>query len=348
MSNSKFTTIRQAKKLAKKKLIKGKYQWLTSGAEDELTTNKNIKDLNRIKIIPNVLKKIKSINYNKKFLGKNIRSPIILSPMGHQSQFHKLGETEMAKGISNYGTVGFFSTQSRFDFNYIRKRNKNCLLVWQIFLFGEKKWILEEIKKAEKNNSLAIAICLDGSIRSHRYNDRETFYDARKYGVFKIKLPPDQTKDRSYGWEIIKWIKSKTKLPIILKGIINYKDVKIAIKYGIRNIWISNHGGRMLNTGISSAEALIKIKKKINKKIFIIVDGGVSRGSDIIKYLCLGADVVGIGRPAIYGLTLNGYKGVNEIFQILESEFRSAMINAKFSSLKDLNSNKISHNIEEY
>ena len=145
-----------------------------------------------------------------------------------------------------------------------------------------------------------------------------------------------------------KWIKSKTKLPIILKGIINYKDVKIAIKYGIRNIWISNHGGRMLNTGISSAEALIKIKKKINKKIFIIVDGGVSRGSDIIKYLCLGADVVGIGRPAIYGLTLNGYKGVNEIFQILESEFRSAMINAKFSSLKDLNSNKISHNIEEY
>ena len=125
-------------------------------------------------------------------------------------------------------------------------------------------------------------------------------------------------------------------------------DVKIAIKYDIKNIWISNHGGRMLNSGISSAEALIKIKKKINKKIFIIVDGGVNRGSDIIKYLCLGADIVGIGRPAIYGLTLNGYKGVNEIFQILESEFRSAMINAKFSSLKDLNSNKISHNIEEY
>ena len=108
MSNSKFTTIRQAKKLAKKKLIKGKYQWLTSGAEDELTTNKNIKDLNRIKIIPNVLKKIKSINYNKKFLGKNIRSPIILSPMGHQSQFHKLGETEMAKGISKLWYCRFF------------------------------------------------------------------------------------------------------------------------------------------------------------------------------------------------------------------------------------------------
>ena len=268
--------------------------------------------------------------------------------MGHQSQFHKLGETEMAKGISKYGTIGFFSTQSRFDFNYIRKRNKKSMLIWQLFLFGEKKWLLNEIRKAEKYNSLAIAICLDGSIRSHRYNDRESKYDARKYGTFKIKPPPDQTKDREYGWEIIKWMKSKTKLPIILKGILNYKDVKIAIKHGIKNIWISNHGGRMLNSGISSAEALIKIKKKIKKKLFIIVDGGVSRGSDILKYLCLGADIVGVGRPAIYGLTVNGYKGVENIFNILESEFRTAMINAKFSSLKELNLSKISHTIKEY
>ena len=143
-------------------------------------------------------------------------------------------------------------------------------------------------------------------------------------------------------------MKSKTKLPIILKGILNYKDVKIAIKHGIKNIWISNHGGRMLNSGISSAEALIKIKKKIKKKLFIIVDGGVSRGSDILKYLCLGADIVGVGRPAIYGLTVNGYKGVENIFNILESEFRTAMINAKFSSLKELNLSKISHTIKEY
>ena len=348
MLYNKFTTVRQAKKLAKTKLIEGQYQWLISGAEDEFTTDKNIEDLNKIKIIPNVLRKIRSVDYNRKFLGKTIKSPLILAPMGHQSQFHRMGETEMAKGIHEYGTIGFFSTQSRYDFNYIREKNKNSMLVWQIFLFGEKKWILNEIKKAENNNSLAIAICLDGSTRSHRYNDRESFYDARKFGVFKITPPPDQTKDRNYDWEIIKWIKGKTKLPIILKGILNYKDVKIAIKYGIKNIWISNHGGRMLNSGISSAEALIKIKKKIKKKIFIIVDGGVNKGSDIIKYLCLGADIVGIGRPAIYGLTLDGHKGVSKIFEILESEFRSAMINAKFSSLEDLKPNKISHNIKEY
>ena len=348
MSNHKFTTIREAEKLSKKKLKKGTFMWLSSGSEDEVTSNKNIDDLNKIKIIPNVLKKIKSTNYSTFFLNKKIKSPLILSPMGHQSQFHKLGEIEMAKGIEKYGSIGFFSTQSRYDFHLIREKNKNCSLVWQVFLFGNKNWILEQIKKAEKNNSLAIALCLDGSIRSHRYGDRETRYDARKHGIFKIKSPPNQNKERQYDWDIIRWIKSKTKLPIILKGIINYKDVQIALKLGIKYIWISNHGGRMLNSGISSVEALIKIKKIFKDRIFIIADGGVRRGSDVLKYLCLGANIVGIGRPAIYGLTINGYKGVKQVFDILESEFRSSMINSKFANLKSLNLKKVSHNISIY
>ena len=98
--------------------------------------------------------------------------------MGHQSQFHKLGETEMAKGIGNYGTIGFFSTQSRFDFNYIRKRNKKSMLIWQLFLFGEKKWLLNEIRKAEKYNaSLSNTLMLVGNALDPELLESENIFE---------------------------------------------------------------------------------------------------------------------------------------------------------------------------
>ena len=147
-----------------------------------------------------------------------------------------------------------------------------------------------------------------------------------------------------FDWEIIKWIKKKSDKPLILKGIISADDAKLAIKYKADSIWISNHGGRMFNSGISSGEALISIKKNISKKIPIIVDGGVRRGSDIIKYLCLGANFVGIGRPAIYGLVLNGSKGVENIFNILNSEFQTNIFNGGFKSYQEINIKRIIKN----
>ena len=209
-------------------------------------------------------------------------------------------------------------------------------MVWQIFLFGNKEWILNEIKRAENYGSVAIALCLDAPIRSHRFKDRESRYDARKYGKMR-RLSQNPSYALRYDWSIIKWIKSKTKKPIILKGIINLHDAYKAKKYKISTLWISNHGGRMFNSGISSGEALKFIRSKIGKKITIIVDGGVTKGTDIIKYLCLGANFVGIGKPAIYGLTIDGHKGVKQIFDILTSELKTASLNGGFKNLKDFN-----------
>ncbi len=334
----KFSSIRELFMLAHKKFSKGLCEWVNSGAEDDLTVNRNIEYLNKIQIYPEVLKKRENLNFKKDFYGKDISSPLILSPMGHQTQFHKDGEIEMCKGINNYGSISFFSTQSRIKLDDVRDKNKNANLVYQIFLFGNKDWIKNEINRAERNKCLAIAICVDASIRSFRYSDRESGYDARKFGRRTLKEPPDPSKDLSYDWAIISWIKKQTSLPLIVKGLINVSDVKKCVDLGVNGIWISNHGGRMFNSNISSVEALIDTRTLIkNKKVLVISDSGVRRGSDIVKFLCLGSDFVGIGRPAIWGLGLDGNRGVTNVFKHLHEELYVSSINGGFSNFKDYN-----------
>ena len=332
----KFKTIQQAQLLAKKKLSKGTFNWLIAGAEDNFTEKLNIQDLNEIKIIPKILKNTYNLKIKKNFLNFKLPSPIILSPMGHQTQFHKNGEIEMSKGCKKYDTLSFFSTQGRIKLSEIKSNTQNNKLIWEIFPFGDKSWIEKEIKNAEINKCLAVSFCFDANIRSHRYIDSETGYDARKHGRRTMKVSPNPSLSRKYDWDFLSWVKKKTNLMIIPKGLINLDDIIKADKILGKYLWISNHGGRMFNSGITPISVLHKIKKKkIKLRSKLIVDGGVRRGSDILKYLCLGADLIGVGRPAVFGLAINGSEGVKDIFKILESEMKTAMINGGFSSYKD-------------
>ena len=344
MKNNDFVTLREAESFAKKKINKKTFDWLQSGSEDNYTSNKNIVDLEKLKIKPFHLRKVGKINLNCEFFGKKISSPLILSPMGHQTQFHKKGEIETAKGAEIINTISFFSTQGRMSLKDIRKNNLKSNLCWTIFPFGNKSWIKKEIDNAEKNKCLAIALCIDANVRSHRYLDREARYDAREFGGRTNPVPPNPSIALDYDWDLVRFIKSKTKLPLILKGVLSYEDAIMCIKLNVDGIWISNHGGRMFNSGISGVESLLEIKKKISKKklkIKILVDGGVRKGSDILKLLCLGADFIGIGRPAIYGLILNGSNGVKNIFNILNNELKTSMQNGGFKNFKDCKASRI-------
>mgnify|MGYP006134307483 CR=1 FL=1 len=335
MKNKLFVTLREAEKIAKNKISSKIFDWLQSGVEDNHTYLKNFDDLKNIKIKPSHLNKFKKLSTESIFFNNKISSPILLSPMGHQTQFHKTGEIEMARGASKAQTIAFFGTQSRMKLSEIRKANKNALIGWTIFPFGDKQWIKNQIISAEKNKCVAIAVCIDANTRSHRYSDRESGYDARKVGKRTNPISPNPMLATSYDWGLIKFIKKNSSLPIIIKGIVTAEDAKNAIKYKADGIWISNHGGRMFNSGISCVDSIKDVMKKLKKKkLIIIVDGGVRKGSDIIKYMCLGADFVGVGRPAIHGLINNGHKGVEKIFEVLKKELLTSMINGGFKDFK--------------
>jgi isopentenyl diphosphate isomerase/L-lactate dehydrogenase-like FMN-dependent dehydrogenase len=331
---TKFVTLREAEKFAKKKIDNKIFNWLQSGAEDNCTYKKNFEDLSKIRIKPKHLNAVKNINTECNFFGKIIQSPLILSPMGHQTQFHKDGEIKTFMGVSSANSISFFSTQGRISLDDIREKNKKGKLGWTIFPFGDKNWIKKEIRSAEKNKCLAVVVCIDANVRSWRYQDREARYDARSVGRRTNPIPQNPSLAVNYNWDLISFIKKKTKLPVIVKGILTLEDAKEAIRCKADGIWISNHGGRMFNSGISGVEALIEIKDNLkkNSKTKIIVDGGVRKGSDVIKYLCLGADFVAIGRPAIHGLICDSNKGVEKIFNILNNEIKTSMINGGFKN----------------
>ena len=247
--------------------------------------------------------------------------------------------------MNNANIIGAFTTQGRHSFDQIKNKYKNINAIWQIFPFGDLDWIERQIKLAEKNNAIAISICLDAPSRSHRYDDRETRYDARKFGknYNKIKNNPDYF--FNYDWSLIKKIKRMTILPVIPKGIMSKEDLNYALKNGADGLWISNHGGRFFNSGISTVSFLNSIQKELkiikNKKI-IIVDGGVRRGSDVIKYLCMGADIIAVGRPFLYGLISYGSLGVQNTYSILSSEFYNNCNNGGFKKIEDFNITRIS------
>lgn len=331
-----FSTIGQAENFAKKKIRLGTYYWLNSAAEDGYTAKKNFSDLQSIKIIPKILTKNYDISLKSRVFGNEIDTPIILSPMGHQTQFSKNGEISTGLGTSKENILSFFSTQGRIGFHQIRKKVPRSKMIWQIFPFGNKKWVEQQIKLAVDHNSLALCFCFDAPVRSHRYLEREINYDARNYGKRMFPVSPDPSFALQYDWDFLKWVKSKTSLKIIPKGLINLDDINRCVKLGIKHLWISNHGGRMFNSGISPVEILKKIQH-LRGKNTIFVDGGVRKGSDILKYLCLGANYVGVGRPAMYGLICGGSNGVKRIFEILKSELMTSMYNGGFRSLKDMN-----------
>jgi len=330
-------TLRELEFFAKKKSQKGTFDWLNAGAEFGRTMKINEDAFKNVEIIPNLFNDTSNLDTSTSFFGHKLSMPIVISPMGHQTQFHKNGEAELAEGTKSESILLSFSTQGRMTLKQIKKKFPEGKFIWDFFPFGPRKWIKEQILDAKKNGAVGIALTIDAPVRSVRYLDREARYDARKHGKFFKSMPPDISYARKLKSEDLKWMKEYCgKLPFLIKGILSSNDANIAVKNGADVVWVSNHGGRMLESCYSSLKALVAIKKDIKENTTFFFDSGVRSGSDIIKAFGLGANVVGIGRPAIYGLILAGKKGVKHMLTLVREELESAMINSSVSKIKDI------------
>ena len=338
-------TIRELEAFAKKKVPKGTFNWLNAAAENGNTKIINEEVFKKVEMIPSFFKDTSRLDLSTKFYSNKLSMPLIISPMGHQTQFHPNGEAELAIGTKSENILLSFSTQGRMPLALIKKKHPQGKFIWDFFPFGPKKWIKEQIMDAKKAGAVGCALTVDAPIRSVRYLDRETKYDARKHGKFYKPMPPDISYGRKLKSEDLKWMKEYCgKTPFIVKGILSSHDANIAIKNGADVIWVSNHGGRMLESCYSSLKALIEVKKNVKKKIPIFFDSGVRSGSDILKAIALGADIVGLGRLAIYGLIAGGKIGVQHMLSLLREELETAMINSGFACIDDISRKNINLN----
>ncbi len=335
-------TLREIELFSRELCINKKaFDWMLSASEDGWTDKWNKEIFKTIALIPRILNDVSTIDIRSNFLKlKSLELPVIVSPLGHLTQFHEDGEIELAMGMQNVDTLLCISTQTRIKLSEIKRSAPKSRLMWQVYFYGDRSWVLNQVNEAIDLGVEAICVCVDAPIRPVRYLDREIRYDARHFGRRTQEPVQSMLQNSKTTWADIEWLKSSIKKPLILKGILAPEDALIAKKMGIDAVWVSNHGGRQLNSGLSPLEVIRDIRIIVGEDFPLILDGGIRSGSDVVKAIALGSNIVGIGRTALFGLIHSGSSGVNLTFNYLREEIIACMamcgIN-KVDNIKKLN-----------
>jgi len=323
---------------ARKNLESPIFDFFYGGAGDEISLNENCSSYNHIKLIPKILRGITHSDITTSIFGQSVSCPIMIAPMAFQKLCHPKGELETAKGSKLANILMISSLYSTSPLKEII--SETLLKPWfQLYLLKDRGLTKGIIELADSLGCSALVLTVDAPIYGKR--ERELRNPINK----DILLPDllaicDQLGsieklskatqlsaflEPSLSWKDVEWIRTMTKMPIILKGILSPEDAYLALEHGVKGIIVSNHGGRQLDTTVPTIYALPKIVGSVNGKIDIFIDSGIRRGIDILKALALGAKAVLVGRPIIWGLTSDGASGVYDILCLLQEELKLAM-----------------------
>ncbi|MFZ0634046.1 MAG: alpha-hydroxy acid oxidase [Candidatus Acidiferrales bacterium] len=328
--------------LAKKRLPKALFEHTAGGAEDEITLRDNVAAFQRLKIIPRVLRNITDRKTDTTVLGQPVSFPVLIAPMACLRRFHPQGELAVARAASKAGTISIISTGACYGFKKIAEAARGSAWL-QLYAYRDKAVTQGLVEGAEAAGYKAICITVDvpvdgnreRDVRNRYYYPREMLYqNLKELGVKGVSREMNEAELLAFAgrklrvaltWEYLEWLKTITKLPLVLKGILSPQDAARAVSSGINGIIVSNHGGRQLDGSPASIDALSEIAKAVDGHIEIFLDSGIRRGTDVLRAVALGARAVLLGRPCAWALTVDGERGVSRVLEILQKEFSTAM-----------------------
>lgn len=346
----KIINLYELEKEASKKIAKGAFGYVQSGAEDEITLRNNTSSFDKKQIVPNGLTGLDSVDLKTKFLGIDLTSPIILAPMAAHGLVHKEADKATIKGTYKAGTIMSVSTYSSVLIGDIAKSEPNAPFFFQIYMTKDSGFNEFMIKKAKDAGAKAIIITIDAGTAGNRESDlRNNYnYSVQTPNVLEFYKGKNMTQSqaralrkRGFSGEDITFIKKIGGLPVLVKGIQSPEAAEVAIAAGADGLWVSNHGGRQLDGAPASFDMLPLIARVVDKRVPIVFDSGVRRGTHVFKALASGADIVAIGRPALYGLILGGSDGVEDVFQHLNKELTIAMTLAGTKNIEEVKKNQL-------
>ena len=329
---------------AKEKMPAGAFGYIQSGAGGEETLRKNVSSFSNYSIVPRFLNDVSTLDTSVKLFGHTYPSPLLIAPVGMQKIAHEEGEIATAKAAAALGIPFIQSTVSGFSIEEVAEATGDSPKWFQLYWSSTNDEIgYSMVKRAEEAGFEAIVLTVDTVMMGWREEDVRNQYSPLKLGfgkanyetdpVFLSSIPTndfdsiiqgilDNVYHPTLSWAKVMELKKRTSLPILLKGILHPEDAKLAIENGIDGIIVSNHGGRQLDGVITSIDALPAIVEAVGGKIPVLLDSGVRRGTDVVKALALGADAVLIGRPFVYGLAVDGQKGVERVLENILQEMK--------------------------
>ena len=325
-----------------------------SGAGDETTLRDNRLAINRYQLRPRMLVDVSQRDLTTTILGQSLASPILIAPMAFQCLAYPQGEIATAEAAASNSVVMVLSTMSTKSLEAVAAQRQNIPQWFQLYIHRDRALTQALVQRAEAAGYGALCLTVDAPVLGKRESDRrnqftlpKTMELANLVSMADLAIPKTteesglfayftQQIDPSVTWKDLEWLQSITTLPVIVKGILRGDDGLKAYEHGAKGIIVSNHGGRQLDGAIATFDALPEIVAMVGDKLDILVDGGIRRGTDILKALVLGAKAVLVGRPILWGLAAEGTKGVAHVLKLLTEELDLAMALSGCASIKNI------------
>jgi 4-hydroxymandelate oxidase len=330
---------------ARNRLDDNAWAYFSGGAADEITVRANRSAWDAIGLQPRVLRAVAGGHTRIELLGRTLAHPVLLAPVAFQRMAHADGELATALAASALGAGLVLSTQSSVPMEAVAQAvlgdDGRGPLWFQLYLQQDRGLTRELVRRAENAGYEALVLTVDAP--THGARDRERRANFRlPAGVAAVHLngasapsnPPlqpgqsalfDQLLANAPTWADVAWLQTQTRLPILLKGILHPDDAREAVHMGLAGVVVSNHGGRTLDTAVATARVLPRIAEAVAGAVPVLVDGGIRRGTDVLKAMALGASAVLVGRPVVYALANAGAVGVAHVLRLLRDELEIAM-----------------------
>ena len=353
----KLINIHEYETLAQARMEPTAWDYYQGGSDDEVTLRANRSAFERIRLRPRVLVDVRDIDLHTTVLGTPVSMPILVAPSAYHELAHPEAECATARGAGMAGTLMTASTFSNRSIEEIATA-ASAPLWQQLYIYRDIDRGAEIVRRAEAAGYKAIVLTADTPVLGNRERDTRNNFSLPP-GMQSGNFPNEDVNDshpisnpeapdpdleatnssnnntpaRDYilqpispTWETMAWLRSITSLPIIVKGVLTGEDAQLSLEHGAAAIIVSNHGGRQLDTALASIEALAEVVEAVDGRCEVYMDGGIRRGTDILKALALGARAVLIGRPILWGLAVDGAEGVHDVLEILRTELELAMI----------------------
>ncbi len=351
VSESQPINLLDYEQLARDKLPRTVFDYYAGGADDGITLRENSAAYDRIRLRPHALVDVSQRDTHVTLFGHPFPSPITVAPLALAGMAHPEGEIAVARGAGTLPmTLSMLSTRTLEEVAAAASTPP-----WlQMYIFRDRDIIRRLIERAEVAKCGALVVTVDAPVAGNRERDRRnrftlpdhiTFQNLQDFALDRVQHLPDDSSVAAYAtaqidpalsWKDVEWLRSITRLPILLKGILRADDALRAHEHGADGVIVSNHGGRQLDTVPASIDVLPEISAAVGDKMVVMLDSGIRRGTDILKALALGAQAVMIGRPVLWGLAVSGEAGVRHVLDILRAELDTAMALCGTPCIKDI------------
>lgn len=312
--------------------------YLFGGSADEVTLRTNRAAFDAVSLMPRVMRDLRGGGTGITLFGTPLAAPLLVAPMGFQRLFHPSGEIATAQAAAAMGAGFVLSTLASATLEAVAEAGEGAPQWFQLYLQPERAATLALVRRAEAAGYRALVLTVDAPINGIRNREMRAGF-ALPPDVRAVNLGGEKPAAHPAGghpifdgllasaptWEDLAWLRSATALPILVKGILHPDDAAKALDHGADGIIVSNHGGRTLDTAPAALAALPRVARRVGGRAPVLLDGGIRRGTDIVKVLALGASAVLVGRPIAAALAVGGAQAAAHALRILIDEFAVAM-----------------------